>query len=102
MAICIGMFGLVVAALSLNAAAPPEDGTSTAQPVVKPAVESTPARFFAASVEPPAVDRPQVPIEALLLQIDNHVRLEQAAAESFLQHPTAALLHSRTISTLIH
>jgi hypothetical protein len=46
--------------------------------------------------------RPRVPIEALLLQIENHVRLEQAAAESFLQTPTPALLHSRTMSSLVN
>jgi hypothetical protein len=44
----------------------------------------------------------QVPIEALLLQIESHVRLEQAAAESFLQTPTPALLHSKTISPLVN
>jgi hypothetical protein len=46
--------------------------------------------------------RDRVPIEALLLQIENHVRLEQAAAECFLQSPTPTLLHSRTISTLVN
>ena len=49
----------------------------------------------------PAAIGSRIPIEALLLQIDNHVRLEQAAAESFLEYPTAALLHSRTISPLV-
>jgi hypothetical protein len=44
----------------------------------------------------------QVPIEALLLQIENHVRLEQAAAESFLQAPDSAHLHSRTTSALVN
>jgi hypothetical protein len=38
----------------------------------------------------------------LLLQIDRHVRLEQAAAESFLDAPTTASLHSRTTSPLVH
>ena len=62
-----------------------------------------PARFFAnhAAVLPDLCAPAQVPIEALLLQIENHVRLEQAAAESFLEYPTAALLHSRTMSPLI-
>jgi hypothetical protein len=43
-----------------------------------------------------------VPIEALLLQIENHVRLEQAAAECFLQSPNASVLHSRTTSALLN
>ena len=46
--------------------------------------------------------QPQCPIEALLLQIERHVRLEQAAAESFQQAPTAESLHIRTMSPLVH
>jgi hypothetical protein len=37
-----------------------------------------------------------------LAQLENHVRLEQAAAESYMRAPNAALLHSRTISTLVN
>jgi hypothetical protein len=43
-----------------------------------------------------------VPIEVLLLQIERHVRLEQAAAESFLDAPTVEALHTRTASPLVH
>jgi hypothetical protein len=45
---------------------------------------------------------PRVPIEALLLQIERHIRLEQAAAESFLDYPTVESLHTRTMSPLVH
>jgi hypothetical protein len=62
-----------------------------------------PARFFSDRVAiPPAVSPLQVPIEVLLLQIENHVRLEQAAAESFLAFPTHALLHSKTTSPFVN
>jgi hypothetical protein len=44
----------------------------------------------------------RVPIEALLLQIENHVRLEQAAAACFLESPSATVLHGRTISPLVN
>ncbi len=44
----------------------------------------------------------RVPIEALLLQIERHVQLEQAAAESFHFAPTVEALHSRTMSPLVH
>jgi len=44
----------------------------------------------------------QVSIEVLLLQIENHVRLEQAAAESFLAFPSQALLHSKTTSPFVN
>jgi hypothetical protein len=63
------------------------------KPTVKPALPAP--RFF---VDP----RREVPIEALLLQIENHVRLEQAAAESFLEAPNSARLHSRTTSALVN
>jgi len=43
-----------------------------------------------------------VPIEVLLYQIENHVRLEQAAAESFVAFPTQALLHSKTTSPFVN
>jgi hypothetical protein len=51
---------------------------------------------------PPVVQPWQVPIEVLLLQLENHVRLEQAAAESFVEFPTYALLHSKTTSRFMN
>ena len=53
------------------------------------------ARFFAATPPLPVAALNRVPIEALLLQIENHVRLEHAAAECFLASPNPALLHSQ-------
>ena len=50
----------------------------------------------------PTVPPLQVPIEVLLLQIENHVRMEQAAAESFIAFPTQALLHSKTTSPFVN
>jgi hypothetical protein len=43
-----------------------------------------------------------VPIEVLLLQLERHVRLEQAAAESFHWCPTPEALHMNTSSPLVH
>jgi len=51
---------------------------------------------------PPAVVPEPVPIELLLAQIERHVRLEQAAAESFHSMPTEKSLHSRTSSPLFN
>jgi hypothetical protein len=98
---CLSLFGLAVVCAAFGAA------TRTGEPKPEPRplthVDLTPAatHFFAANVASPAAAYPRVPLEALLLQIENHVRLEQAAAESFIEYPTAALLHSRTISPLI-
>jgi len=67
-------------------------------------------RFFASAPdaapasEPVAIgaQRELVPVEALMLQIEQHIRLEQAAAESFLHTPTEQSLHSRTTSPLVN
>jgi hypothetical protein len=62
-----------------------------------------PPRLFTDSVaKPTAMSSRQVPIEVLLLQIENHVRLEQAAAESFLAFPTHDHLHSKTPSPFVN
>jgi hypothetical protein len=62
-----------------------------------------PQRFFVHSGATAVAPRPmQVPIEVLLLQIERHVRLEQAAAESFHLYPTAESLHVQTLSPLVH
>ena len=46
--------------------------------------------------------QPNVPLEVLLLQIERHVRLEQAAAESFIHLPSPEALNLRTQSPLAH
>jgi hypothetical protein len=109
MAVCLSMFGLAVTALAFGAATRDERPVDAAQPALKPAlpVALSPSRFFtdlpiAPAAAVAAAARPQVPIEVLLLQIDRHVRLEQAAAESFLDYPTVSSLHSRTASPLVH
>ena len=91
----LSMFGLAVTCLAFGAATRTQPEEEPAAEPVKVAVPKP--RFF---VDPVAA--PRVPLEALLLQIENHVRLEQAAAECFLESPNAALLHSRTISPLVN
>jgi len=103
MGVCLSVFGLAVACLAFGAATRNADETVAAAPAVEKVavkVAAAPARFF---VNPlPVAAHSAVPIEALLLQIENHVRLEQAAAECFLESPNASLLHSRTISPLVN
>jgi len=101
MGACISVFGLAVACLAFGAATrEPEEAVAVAPAVRKEAV--VPERFFVVPQLAEAAARNRVPIEALLLQIENHVRLEHAAAECFLESPNASLLHSRTISTLVN
>lgn len=105
MGACLSIFGLAVACLAFGAAT----RTSEESPAATPAVEkevvkaaASPAHFFVERPALPMAVRTRVPIEALLLQIENHVRLEHAAAECFLESPNASLLHSRTISQLVN
>jgi hypothetical protein len=105
MGVCLSVFGLAVACLAFGAATRGSEGTAAAAPAVeKAAVKAAvaPARFFVTPRPQPVAAHSAVPIEALLLQIENHVRLEQAAAECFLESPNASLLHSRTISPLVN
>jgi len=102
MGLCMTVFGLAVAAVAFGAATRPESSAPKVQPAL-PAVKVTPARFFSDYVVPPIPpQQPRVPIEVLLQQIENHVRVEQAAAESFVEFPTHALLHSKTTSPFVN
>jgi hypothetical protein len=103
MALCMSVFGLAVSAIAFSAATggaqPAETTAPELQPTARQALEEP--RFFAVEAPRPAAP-PRVPIEVLLLQLEQHVRLEQAAAESFLHAPSLQALHSRTTSPLVH
>jgi hypothetical protein len=99
MGLCVSVFGLAVAALAFGAATRSESSDPATQPEVPLVKAVAPARFFSNRVPVPPQ---QVPLEVLLLQIENHIRLEQAAAESFLKVPTHALLHSKTTSPFVN
>jgi len=76
---------------------------STIEPTEHKGIEmgipARPAKFFAAdSLRSSAHD--DLAIDVMLAQIERHVRLEQAAAESFLDVPTPETLHSGTSSPL--
>jgi hypothetical protein len=99
---CMSLFGIGVACLAFGTAtrtephAPDTVSATTVKAAAGPA-------FFAETTRVPVLAMSQaLPIEALLLQIETHIRLEQSAAESFIQLPTAAMLHTKTMSPLIH
>ena len=99
MALALSLLGVAVSAGLFAAATRDADEPRVLDTAVarRPAAS---AGFFVDLPLPPA--RPSVPIEVLLLQIERHVRLEQAAGESFLYAPTAQSLHSRTSSPLLN
>jgi hypothetical protein len=107
MGLCMSVFGVAVAAVAFGAATRSRVFDSAARPELPLVKAAAPARFFsdrvvAAPAAPLPVPTLQVPIEVLLLQIENHVRMEQAAAETFLAFPTQAQLHSKTTSPFVN
>ena len=105
MAAIMSVLGVAICA-ALFAAATHDQATPVARPAEQPAIDAP--RFFASAptgapvAKPAETERELVPVDALLLQIEQHIRLEQAAAESFLQTPTGRSLHSPTTSPLVN
>lgn len=96
----LSLVGVLVSAVLFAAAMPqPQDPMSTRE--TARVVHA--GRFFVDDRrrELPTAISP-VPIEVLLLQLERHVRLEQAAAESFHWSPTPEALHMHTVSPLMH
>ena len=102
MGLCMAVFGTGVAAAAFGAATRSESrrfSCTTQGPLVNAVA---PTQFFSDSIATPGISVPASSIEVLLLQIENHVRMEQAAAESFLAFPTQAQLHSKTNSPFVN
>ncbi|HLA76679.1 MAG TPA: hypothetical protein VJU18_03760 [Vicinamibacteria bacterium] len=96
MVLCMSLLALAVTFVAF-AGATRAQAESAPQPKLKPE-RALPQHFFADA----PVDRPTVPPSVLLAQIEQHIRLEQAAAESFIERPTPASLHGRTTSPFVH
>jgi hypothetical protein len=78
---------------------------SAAEPARKPPLQlrlaAEPSKFFAGDVIP-VTDGTSLPAEMVLSQIERHIRLEQAAAERFVNMPTPESLHSPTASPFVN
>lgn len=102
MVLCMSMFGLAVTAIAFGAATRAAKSSSPDTPELRPVKAVAPGRFFADRIVPPDSPGSHVPTEVLLAQIENHVRLEQAAAQSFLESPSHAQLHTKTTSVFVN
>jgi hypothetical protein len=89
------LLGLAVSGLLFAAATKDRTGTVT---TAADALQPAPSGFFTEE----KLDSQPVSVEVLLLQIEGHVRMEQAAVESFLAMPSAESLHTKTLSPLVH
>jgi hypothetical protein len=95
----MSLLAVAVCAVAFSAATRGEAPQPDIQPERGLVLE--PPRFFVSPAAKP-VEALGVPVEMLLSQIERHVRLEQAAAEAYLDLPTRDSLHSRTESPLLH
>jgi len=102
MGLCMAFIGVAFTTIAFVAATRPMSSAPTVQPQLPVVKAATTAHFFSDNEAPSIPLRPLVPIEVLLQQIENHVRLEHAAAESFVAFPTQALLHSKTTSPFVN
>lgn len=96
--LALSLVGVLVSGV-LFAAATREARVSGA-PAFSAVVARDEERFFMLRPAAGAVPRAGLTADALVLQIERHVRLERAAAEVFLQFPTAEALHMRTLAPL--
>jgi hypothetical protein len=93
----ISLIGVAVAAILFKAAI---RDASPAPPLQDERLLNLPSRFFVDDRLPAA--HTTLPIEVLRLQIERHVRLEQAAAEAFRDFPTPETLRTLTTSPFVH
>lgn len=92
----LSLAGVLVSGVLFAVATRERDGLG-AHPAFSAAAAVDEERFF--MLRPPAGER-EGGGEALVLQIERHVRLERAVAEAFLQFPSVDALRARTLSPL--
>jgi hypothetical protein len=100
MGLCMSLFGVAISVAAFKASTLSKSEEQPSQATV-PVLTPARGRFFRDTVATVPMHT-QVPIEVLIRQIESHVRMEQAVAESFVDLPTEALLHSRTSSPLVN
>jgi hypothetical protein len=92
----LSLVGVLVSGILFKAATRETSEQAAAfSPLAMPAEE----RFFMPRAAVPS-GTSRAGADALVLEIERHVRLERAAAEAFLQLPTAEALHMRTLAPL--
>ncbi len=94
----LGVAEVTVLSLALRAFERAEDRRERAGLPARARVSQAGSRFFADA--PVAGPSDRASIEALVGRLERHIRIEQAAAESFLHNPTPESLHHRASSPL--
>lgn len=97
--LCLSFFVVAVLSAIVYGASP----RGAVRPAARPGTSSAlgASRFFGGDPAGP-VARPRLPVEAVIALLERHVRLEQAAAESFLEMPAADTLYAPSGSQFAH
>jgi len=103
MGLCVSMLGVAVTAIAFRAATCSKSSDADVQPEARPVKAAAPACSIPQRIAAPSnVPLRHIPNDALLWEIENHIRLEQVVAESFMEFPTHALLYSKTTSPFVN
>jgi len=97
MVLTLSVVGVLVSGILFRAAT--RETSEAPAAAFSPLIAADEERFFMIRPAAPA-DASRAGAGALVLQIEQHVRLERAAAEAFLQWPTVEALHMRTLAPL--
>ena len=96
--LCISLLAVAVLSAIVYGAAP-RDPRPGIRPETRPGLE--PPQFFGGDrAHPPA--GPALPVDLVIAQLERHVRLERAAAESVLNLPLAETVHPSAHSRLVN
>jgi hypothetical protein len=80
--LCTGLFAVAVLSAIVYGASPRDQKSPEVRPEAP--ISLGPSQFFAGDLTAPP-SPPAIPLDAVIAQIERHVRLEQAVAESFLE-----------------
>jgi hypothetical protein len=97
--LCISLLAVAVLSVIVYGTSPRD----AARPDLRPETSLSlgQSQFFAGDLTAPPV-RPPLPIAAVLAQLERHVRLEQASAESFVELPVPETLHAPASSRFLN
>lgn len=97
--LCVSLLAVAVLSAIVYGTSPRDEARPESRPEASQVLGAP--RFFGGDLAGPAA-RPQLPVDAVIAQLERHVRLEQAAAESFLEIPAPDTLHSPTASRFVN
>jgi hypothetical protein len=97
--LCISLLAVAVLSVIVYGTSPRD----AARPDLRPETTLSlgQSQFFAGDLTAPPV-RPPLPIDAVIAQLERHVRLEQASAESFVEIPAPETLHAPAASRFLN